>query len=647
MTKKNIMPVVVLTVICIVVAALLSVVNMLTAPIIKENAERKVQESLYEVFPDADGFDKIDLAGISGKPGTVTEAYADRAGGGYVVVVQTSTSYTSGEKMSVSIGINNDLKIIGIKLNAYSETKDFGKESYPKKFVGLGSEDINLNDDELLVSGVTYSSKAFKSAVKDALNFVTVLGGGSVEIPLADRVAALLPGAVELPLPTDAEATVKAIYSGVGGHAVHAKNESAEIVAAISNDGKTLGVDIISDTEGAGENSVAVKALVTDAAEAAGARIAAIAAKISSTKVVEIDAPDAPDTVNRLFIGEGGYVVETITATQYVARETQALVAIDRSGVILSVELINWTVGHDVYPEENYTDAYVGKTEGTVDGVELVAGATGTAEHLRDSVKGAVSYIGATLKAAAEQLGVQSVSEVVLEGAPATVKRVFASAGAGYVVEVATSTKYVAVETHARVAIGTDGKVASVKLLKWVVGHDVYPEENYADSYNGKDMVSVGGVELVSGATGTAEHLRDAVKDAIVFVTTPEQKAVALLPDTSSVEKLVISDMPEVVKGVYRGNGGFVAEVATSTQYVPVEIHAFVAVDNAGNIMSVELLEWVVGHGVYPPENYTDAYVGKTEGTVDGVELITEATYTSEHLRDAVKAALTVIKGVM
>ena len=56
MTKKNIMPIAVLTVICLVVAVLLAAVNYFTAPVIEDNAEKKVNASLYAVLEDADGF---------------------------------------------------------------------------------------------------------------------------------------------------------------------------------------------------------------------------------------------------------------------------------------------------------------------------------------------------------------------------------------------------------------------------------------------------------------------------------------------------------------------------------------------------------------------------------------------------------------
>ena len=50
MTKKNIMPVVVLPAICVVVAALLGGVNMLTAPIIAEAESQKVYDSFRNVL---------------------------------------------------------------------------------------------------------------------------------------------------------------------------------------------------------------------------------------------------------------------------------------------------------------------------------------------------------------------------------------------------------------------------------------------------------------------------------------------------------------------------------------------------------------------------------------------------------------------
>ena len=192
MTKKNIMPVVVLTVICIVVAVLLAVVNYFAAPEIKKNADLKVSKSLEAVFPENTGFDEIKLSDYKNVPSTVTKAYKEKSGAGHVVVLETSTSYTSGAKMSITVGIDSNGAIKGISLNQYSETKDFGKETYPKTFVGLKASDVDTSNNNLLVSGVTFSSKAFKSAIKDAFNLMIILDGGEIE-PEAAQTPAPLP----------------------------------------------------------------------------------------------------------------------------------------------------------------------------------------------------------------------------------------------------------------------------------------------------------------------------------------------------------------------------------------------------------------------------------------------------------------------
>ena len=55
MTKENVKPVLVLSVICVVVALLLSFVNAITAPIIEAAAAK----ALTEVLPDGKNFEEI------------------------------------------------------------------------------------------------------------------------------------------------------------------------------------------------------------------------------------------------------------------------------------------------------------------------------------------------------------------------------------------------------------------------------------------------------------------------------------------------------------------------------------------------------------------------------------------------------------
>lgn len=161
--KQKCMPALVLTVICLVVALALAAVNLLTAPIVEENSRQKQLASLREVMPSAADFTPEEGLTL---PDTITAVYRETEGRGYVLLAETSSSYTGSEPLAFTIGIGADGRITGICLTSYSESKDFGKSTYPETYVG---KDETL-DGTGLVAGVTYSSTAFRNAVKDAFS---------------------------------------------------------------------------------------------------------------------------------------------------------------------------------------------------------------------------------------------------------------------------------------------------------------------------------------------------------------------------------------------------------------------------------------------------------------------------------------------
>lgn len=169
--REAIKSVVVLTVICAVIALMLAMVNELTAPIIAENQAKGEFDSLYEVMPDADDFEEVSLTGL---PETVKAVYKDTGGKGYVVLLATRSQYTGTSDMGITVGIGTDGKIVGITLTSYTESKDFGREEYPKTYIGQDSALSGVD----LVGGVTYSSVAFRDAVSDA--FVALISNGLV-----------------------------------------------------------------------------------------------------------------------------------------------------------------------------------------------------------------------------------------------------------------------------------------------------------------------------------------------------------------------------------------------------------------------------------------------------------------------------------
>lgn len=162
-TKQNVMPVAVLTVICLVVAALLGAVNMLTEKKIEDDRIAAISASLSEAFPggrfaDADVLPKD-------APKTVTSKYNELDGKGYVVTLETS-GYEK-DSLDLTVGIDSEGKILKVILTKNLESKDTGKSSaYPKRFEGLDAKGVEGVD---LISGITASSGAIKGAVYDAL----------------------------------------------------------------------------------------------------------------------------------------------------------------------------------------------------------------------------------------------------------------------------------------------------------------------------------------------------------------------------------------------------------------------------------------------------------------------------------------------
>ena len=159
--------VIVLTVICLVVTALLALTNHITSPIIAETRTQRIADSLKSVLPDSGDYKEIEFAEDE-LPATVKNVYYFDKDGSYAVVLATKSAYSSGD-MGITVGIDNAGKIADINITSYMESKDFGKETYPAGFKGM---DANAAAGAEVYSGVTYSSKAFKKALADAFEAV-------------------------------------------------------------------------------------------------------------------------------------------------------------------------------------------------------------------------------------------------------------------------------------------------------------------------------------------------------------------------------------------------------------------------------------------------------------------------------------------
>lgn len=175
--KENITPVLVLSVICLIVAGLLAAVNMVAQKEIKAAEMAAINESLGDIMP---GAELGDAYLPDGAPDSVVAIYKDNGGRGYAVLLETSKGYT-GKPIAITLGISEDGKILGTKITKTEETKGVSEvAAFAEKFAGLSSGEVASVE---LVGGVTYSSRAVRDAVLDALS---VLGFYSFPDPVPE-----------------------------------------------------------------------------------------------------------------------------------------------------------------------------------------------------------------------------------------------------------------------------------------------------------------------------------------------------------------------------------------------------------------------------------------------------------------------------
>ena len=173
MNKKTlalIKPAIVLTVICIVAAVLLAVVNRFAAPEIERVEREKQLATLSVVLPEAEGFG--DPLKLTGAPKTIQTVYEEATGKGYAILCSTETGF---DTLSFTIGIDAEGKISGIKLTSvFYSAGDSGKE---KGIAALIDSYKGQTDTEngISVSAATYSSDAMKAAIADALAYANTL----------------------------------------------------------------------------------------------------------------------------------------------------------------------------------------------------------------------------------------------------------------------------------------------------------------------------------------------------------------------------------------------------------------------------------------------------------------------------------------
>ena len=158
-----------------VVAAALACVNAITKDAIAANQEKKTQDALAVVLPDAGNLQKVELTGDTG---IVSEVYSD----GESYAVKVLPGGFDGE-ITMMVGISQG-KVTGISVISHTETPGLGAvaaaqnakgEAFRGQFVGQEGT-LAVGDQIDAMSGATITSNAVVTGVNAALNCVANLG---------------------------------------------------------------------------------------------------------------------------------------------------------------------------------------------------------------------------------------------------------------------------------------------------------------------------------------------------------------------------------------------------------------------------------------------------------------------------------------
>lgn len=165
-----------LTVLSALAAGALAFTYNLTNPIIEQNKELALQESLREILPAADKFE------LQANPEGVTAAYLGLSDGKPVGMIIKVGPKGYGGTIEMLVGIDNNKKLTGIKIMNMNETPGLGSKAKEPKF----KDQFNnkpageftvvkrpaANDQEVqAISGATITSRAVTKGVNDAVQY--------------------------------------------------------------------------------------------------------------------------------------------------------------------------------------------------------------------------------------------------------------------------------------------------------------------------------------------------------------------------------------------------------------------------------------------------------------------------------------------
>jgi len=396
---------------CVLIFALLIVfsaaaigLNFVTGPIIEKNEAARASGALAKVFPDGKGFEEVDLTTLTDVADTVVSVHRETSGAGYVLNMSTTKGYT-GNAIKLSFGVDAQGKIVGISLDEYPETKDFGA-GYPDTFIG---QDSALADVQV-VAGCTYSSVAFRDAVADGMNTLIANGLVSAGVKSDEQILLELLPAVHTGLVNekgiaqydeldgDGAAVQKILKAKNGSGFGYIIKDGDITLLAVTN---TSGDVKIVNVEGAD-----VTAQYAAAAETAKAHTLAnpantidrdtlrLGALLEGATITAADLPETYSSVTNLYTLEkdGSTYYGLVSRTYGYDNKTMGVYyVLDGSGAIVGMNVDTLIFDAEYYHSytldpASYKAGFKGLTQDTFSAdITAIAGATYTADSIKQA----------------------------------------------------------------------------------------------------------------------------------------------------------------------------------------------------------------------------------------------------------------------
>ena len=169
----------ILAVVSLVASASLSFVNAATEPIITARIAAEADQARQELLPEAEDFIIEDVQATEG----VTEVYSATKNGEHLGYIISTQSKGYGGTFDVTVGIDNDRVLTGVKLSNMSETPGLGAKATEPAFIDQFNEInaekrpfVNKNasgaESEIVaISGATITSDAVTNGVNLAIDY--------------------------------------------------------------------------------------------------------------------------------------------------------------------------------------------------------------------------------------------------------------------------------------------------------------------------------------------------------------------------------------------------------------------------------------------------------------------------------------------